>query len=64
LIFVCPTTGQEVPTGLEMEPETLVDLQHEKVRCPQCRSDHQMSEIRAWIVRLPDLLSDEGLVIA
>ena len=49
LVFVCPATGQEVSTGIEIEPLTLVRLRSEEVRCPFCRETHRMSEIRAWI---------------
>jgi hypothetical protein len=37
LVFVCPATGQEVSTGIEIEPLTLVRLRSEEVRCPYCR---------------------------
>lgn len=64
LVFVCPATGQEVPTGIEIETLTLVGLRSEEVRCPYCRETHRMSEIRAWITAPPDTLPDAGLVIA
>jgi DNA-directed RNA polymerase subunit RPC12/RpoP len=36
LVYVCPTTGDEVLTGIEMRPETLESLRGETVRCPYC----------------------------
>jgi hypothetical protein len=64
LIFVCPASGQEVPTGLEMDPETLVSLRNETVRCPHCHATHRLSDVRASIAQRSDILSDEGLIIA
>ena len=64
LIFVCPVTGKEVPTGLEMDPATLLSLRSEEVRCSQCGECHRLSEIRAWIAWPADILSDESLAIA
>ena len=64
LIFVCPASGQEVPTGLEMDPETLVSLRNENVRCPHCHATHRLSDVRASIAQRSDILSDEGLIIA
>jgi hypothetical protein len=64
LIFVCPASGQEVPTGLEMDAETLVSLRNETVRCPHCHATHRLWEVRAWMAQRSDILSNEGLIIA
>ena len=51
LVFVCPATGFEVFTGLEMDhdsfaalPSVLPDLS-----CPHCPKPHQLSEVTAWL---------------
>jgi hypothetical protein len=49
LVFICPATGDEVLTGIEMESETLESLRTEPVRCPYCRQVHQLSGILAWL---------------
>ena len=49
LIFVCPATGEEVSTGLEMDLPTLQRLELGKVYCPHCRQTHQMAGIRYWL---------------
>jgi hypothetical protein len=42
LIFVCPATGRDVSTGIEMDIETLESLELSKIYCPHCRQSHQM----------------------
>ena len=51
LIFVCPSTGVEVSTGIEIDPRSLDTLAMEKVYCPQCRHAHQMAGIQYWLQR-------------
>jgi len=50
LVFVCPATGQEVTTGIEMDAMTLVCLRGELLRCPYCPEPHQIANIPVWIV--------------
>ena len=54
LVFVCPATGLEVFTGLEMDhdsfaalPSVLPDLS-----CPHCPKPHQLSEVTAWLAEV------------
>ena len=49
LIFVCPATGAEVSTGIEMDVATLQHLALSKVYCPHCRQQHQMAGIPYWL---------------
>jgi hypothetical protein len=49
LVFVCPATGQEVTTGIEMDKATLLSLRDEPLRCPYCSEPHQISGIQVWI---------------
>jgi len=49
LIFVCPATGEEVSTGLEMDLPTLQRLELGRVYCPHCRQQHQMAGIKYWL---------------
>ena len=46
LIFVCPTTGQPVDSGVETEIGTLLRIRQYKVRviCPPCGACHE------WLV--------------
>ena len=55
LVFVCPATGAEVSTGIEMELVTLQQLELSKVYCPNCRQQHPMAGIPYWLARV-DLL--------
>ena len=54
VVYVCPTTDQEVLTGIEMRPETLESLRAETVRCPYCLQVHPLAAIRAWLVQPTD----------
>jgi hypothetical protein len=45
LVFVCPATGLEVSTGIEMDLATLERLGLSKIYCPHCRHAHQMAGI-------------------
>ena len=58
LIFVCPATGEEVSTGLEMDLPTLQRLELGRVYCPHCRQQHQMTGIPYWLAEM-ELLESE-----
>jgi hypothetical protein len=49
LTFVCPATGNEVSTGIEMDHATLSSLELSKIYCPHCRQPHQMAGIVAGV---------------
>jgi hypothetical protein len=51
LIFVCPATGLEVFTSLEMDQSTFADLPSvlPDIRCPHCPKPHQRSDVNAWL---------------
>ena len=49
LFFVCPATGIEVSTGIQMELATLQQLELAKIYCPHCRQPHQMAGIEYWL---------------
>ena len=51
LVFVCPTTGLEVITGLEMDFDTFADLPSvlPDIRCPHCPKPHQLRSLPAWL---------------
>ena len=57
LVFVCPATGREVSTGIEMDSATFEELRGEEVRCLHCEATHRIAEIQAWVsvpVSAPD----------
>ena len=45
LVFVCPATGREVSTGIEMDSATFEELRGEEVRCLHCEATHRIAEI-------------------
>ena len=52
LIFVCPTTGHEVSTGIEIDRTSYRKLSRTKtaISCPLCRNNHELSTIWVWLV--------------
>ena len=42
LVFVCPTTGHEVSTGVEVDRSSFKSLPRTKtaIFCPRCRKNH------------------------
>ena len=53
LVFVCPATGEEVSTGIEMDLTTLSQLDLAKVYCPHCRQPHMVS-IEYWLSQVDE----------
>jgi hypothetical protein len=53
LVFVCPATGEEVSTGIEMDLATLSQMDVAKVYCPYCRQ-HQMVGIEYWLSQVDE----------
>jgi hypothetical protein len=51
LVFVCPTTGHEVSTGVEVNRSSFKSLPRTKtaIFCPRCRKNHKLSLIWAWL---------------
>jgi hypothetical protein len=45
--FVCPTTGREVDTGIEVDSLSFTSLHSEQLGCPECLETHQLSLIKA-----------------
>ena len=65
LVFVCPATGEEVSTGIEMDMPTLAQLELAKIYCPHCRQAHHMAGIEYWLSQaLADDNHEEDVVKA
>ena len=47
LVFVCPTTGQEVSTGIEVDRTSFKGLPRTRtaIFCPRCRKNHKVSDL-------------------
>jgi hypothetical protein len=60
LIFVCPNTGQEVSTGVEVDRATFRKLARTdaEISCPHCRKDHALSSIAVWLVSETTMVDD------
>lgn len=55
VVFTCPLTGVDVPTGIDTDPESfeLVAAFDVRLRCPQCGQRHDWSELNARLVERP-----------
>ena len=62
LVFVCPTTGHEVSTGVEVDRSSYKRLPRTKtaVFCPRCRENHILAAIWAWLVEVPESADDSA----
>jgi len=51
LVFVCPTTGHQVSTGVDVDRTSFKSLPRTKtaIFCPRCRQNHLLSGIWAWL---------------
>ena len=51
LIFVCPTTGHQVSTGVELDRTSFKSLPRTQtaIFCPRCHEKHLLSRIWAWL---------------
>jgi hypothetical protein len=66
LAFVCPATGDEVSTGIEMDLATLECCELSKIYCSHCRQQHQMAGIEYWLteVHLRETTHEEDPIAA
>ena len=51
LVFVCPTTGHQVSTGVEVDRSSYRNLPRTKTAIlrPRCRENHSLSRVWAWL---------------
>jgi len=63
LVFVCPTTGHEVSTGVEVDRYNFKKLSRTKtsIFCPRCHRNHKLSVIWAWLANEVHEAPDESL---
>jgi hypothetical protein len=52
LVFVCPSTGQEVSTGIDIDRASYRKLSRTTtaISCPRCQKNHELSTIWVWLV--------------
>lgn len=51
LLFVCPTTGQQTSTGIEIDRSSFKNLPRHttELACPHCGKRHVLSRVWAWL---------------
>ena len=62
LVFVCPTTGHQVSTGVDVDRSSFKSLPRTRtaIFCPRCRKHHLLSRIWAWLdSNVPEGLLDD-----
>ena len=61
LVFVCPTSGHEVSTGVQVDRSSYRKLSRTKtaIFCPRCRKSHMLSVIWVWLANEPPVARDE-----
>jgi len=62
LVFVCPTTGHQVSTGVDVEGSSFKSLPRTRtaIFCPRCRKNHLLSRIWAWLgSNVPECVLDD-----
>lgn len=54
LKFVCPTSGNLVDTGLDMDARSFAGLPRERTElsCPHCPDPHLLATVQAWLGEL------------
>ena len=52
LVFVCPTSGREVFTGLEIDPASFRGISKvlAEIKCPDCGGAHNLFEVKSRLV--------------
>jgi hypothetical protein len=54
LKFICPATGNEVDTGLDLDAQRFVALPRDTtgLNCPHCEKPHVLAGVSAWLGEL------------
>jgi len=54
LKFICPATGNEVNTGLDIDAQSFAGMSRETtfLDCPHCPEPHQLAGVSAWLGEL------------
>jgi hypothetical protein len=61
LVFVCPTTGHSVSTGVELDRATFKSLPRitTELSCPRCGHNHLLARVWSWLESVyPDEQTD------
>jgi hypothetical protein len=50
LKFICPTIGNEVDTGVDLDEDSFANLHDDtELACPHCSDIHRRSGVQAWL---------------
>jgi hypothetical protein len=54
LKFICPATGNEVDTGIDLEAQNFAALPRNitPFGCPHCADPHLLAHVQAWLGEL------------
>jgi hypothetical protein len=51
LFFMCPVTGREVSTGIDVDPASYakIDEDFAEISCPHCKEPHPLASVKNWL---------------
>jgi hypothetical protein len=54
LRFVCPATGHQVETDIDLDPQSFAGLPRDitTLTCPHCERPHLLAHVAAWLGEL------------
>ena len=54
LKFICPATGIEIDTGIDLDVQSFADLPRNitPFGCPHCANSHLLAHVQAWLGEL------------
>jgi len=63
LKFICPATGNEVDTGIDLDVQSFAALPRNitPFGCPHCADPHLLAHVQAWLGELQPATSDTAV---
>ncbi len=63
LKFICPATGNEVDTGIDLDVQSFAALPRSitPFGCPHCAHPHLLAHVQAWLGELQPATSDTAV---
>jgi hypothetical protein len=50
LKFICPATGHQVHTEVDLDENSFADLEDDtELSCPHCADTHRLGDVQSWL---------------